>query len=194
MEVKIRKYRADDKEQLRFICKETAGSYFRKSARMLEAVPIIYSDYFTENEPDNIFVIADKNDTAAGYIICSSDVRDFRKKMIKTYIPRAVKMSFSMLPACVGYLGAHIVSGKKNGVHLHIDILPEYQHKGYGSKLIDALRKHLHSIGVPLLCVNTIDKGESAYKFYIKYGFSENKHYVSDICSLSISTETEDLK
>lgn len=192
MEARIRKYKEDDKERLRFICRETAGEYFRKSSRMLDAVPIIYSDYFTENEPENIFVIADENDTAAGYIICSSDVRNFRKKMLRVYIPRAVKASVRMLPACVGYFGAHIVSGKKNGVHLHIDILPGFQHKGYGTKLIDALRAHLHSLGVPILCVNTIDRGEPAYKFYKKYGFSENKHYVGDIYSLSIPTETED--
>ena len=192
MEARIRKYEVKDKERLRFICRETAGEYFRKSSRMLDAVPIIYSDYFTENEPENIFVIADENDTAAGYIICSSDVRNFRKKMITIYIPRAVKSSASMLIPCMDYLGAHIVSGKANGVHLHIDILPDYQHKGYGTKLIDALRAHLNSLGVPILCVNTIDRGEPAYKFYKKYGFSENKHYVGDIYSLSIPTETED--
>ena len=191
-EVCIRKYKTEDKENLRYICRETAGEYFRKSEKLLNAVPIIYSDYFTENEPENIFVLADENDAAAGYIICSSDVGNFTKKMMKTYIPRAVKASVRMLPACVGYLGAYIVSGKENGVHLHIDILPEFQHKGYGTKLIDALRAHLNSLGVPILCVNTIDRGEPAYKFYKKYGFSENKHYVGDIYSLSIPTETED--
>ena len=192
MEAGIRKYRAEDKERLRFICKETAGEYFRKSARMLEAVPIIYSDYFTENEPENIFVLADENDAAAGYIICSSDVGNFTKKMMKTYIPRAVKASVRMLPACVGYLGAYIVSGKENGVHLHIDILPEYQHKGFGTKLIDTLRAHLSSRGFPVLCVNTIGRSEPAYKFYTGYGFSENLHYVSDIVELSIPTNKED--
>lgn len=190
-EVCIRKYKTEDKENLRYICRETAGEYFRKSEKLLDAVPIIYSDYFTENEPENIFVIADGDDRAVGYIICSSDYGLFMKQMHKKYIPQAVKCHIGMLPVCLGYFTAMRYDGRKNGTHLHIDILPEYQHKGLGTELINTLRNHLYEKGIDRLSVNTIDRNESAYKFYMKYGFRENKHYFGSLYSLTIPTKTE---
>lgn len=185
----IRKYRADDKENLRYICRETAGEYFRKSERLMDAVPIIYSDYFTENEPENIFVIADADDKAVGYIICSSDYDGFLRKMHKKYMPQAVKCHAAMLPVCIGYMAAMRRNGRKNCTHLHIDILPDYQHMGLGTQLINELRKHLYSKGIKNLGVNSIDRNESAYKFYRKYGFSEKYHLIGSLYSLTISTE-----
>ena len=188
MSCEIRKYRPEDKEALRHICLETAGDYFRRNEKTFNAVPIIYSDYFTENEPENIFVIDDGNGTAVGYILCSTDCDGFRKKMLAKYIPRAVKAGAGMLPACIGYSFAHLVNGRKNAVHLHIDILPDYQHMGLGTKLIDTLRKHLYNKGIDRLSVNTIDRNEPPYKFYTKYGFKENRHYIGSLYSLTIST------
>lgn len=187
--VKIRKYQSKDKENLRYICRETTGEYFRKSEKLMDAVPIIYSDYFTENEPDNIFVVADSSDNAVGYIICSSDYDGFMKKMRRTYIPKAVKAHVGMLPVCTGYMAAMLRGGRKNSTHLHIDILPDYQHMGLGTELIDTLRNHLNEKGIKNLSVNTIDRTESAYKFYMKYGFKENSHLVGNIYSLTIPTE-----
>ena len=189
MDCTIRKYRDADKENLRYICRETAGDYFRTDEKILNAVPVIYSDYFTENEPENIFVIADKDDKAVGYILCSTDYELFKKKMTGKYIPAAVKASMKMAPVCLGYMTAFLTNGKENSTHLHIDILPDYQHMGLGSQLIDELRDHLAAKGIKKLSVNTIDRTESAYKFYMKYGFIENRHYVGSLYSLTIPTE-----
>lgn len=189
MEPYIRKYRQEDKENLRYICRETAGEVFRKRESLLNAVPCLYNDYFTENEPDNIFVIDDGNGKAVGYIICVSDVKGFRKKLSREYIPKAIKADRGMFPACMAYKFSMILEGKKNGVHLHIDILPDYQRTGFGTKLIDTLRNHLYGKGIKTLSVNTIARDSSAYKFYIKYGFRENLHYVGNIVSLTIPTE-----
>lgn len=183
----IRKYEPRDKESLRYICRETAGEYFRKTPEMLYAVPVIYSDYFTENEPENIFVVTDDADNAVGYIECSSDADKFSSKM-PVYMKKARKQSRAMLPCCIGYFTAWKMNGRKNSVHLHIDILPEYQHCGYGTKLIDALRQHLHENGIERLGVNTIDRGAPAYKFYRKYGFTELRHYTGSLYSLTIGT------
>lgn len=188
----IRKYKDGDKENLRYICRETAGEYFLKSERLHDAVPVIYSDYFTENESENIFVLADGDDKAVGYIICSTDCRLFYKKMQSVYVPRAVREHVGMLPVCIGYLAAMRRGGKKNSVHLHIDILDDYQHMGYGTQLIDALRAELYSRGIENLSVNTIDRGESAYKFYMKYGFKENIHLIGNIVSLTIPTKKQE--
>lgn len=188
MDCTIRKYKASDKENLRYICRETAGDYFRTDKKILNAVSVIYSDYFTENEAENIFVIADKDNNAVGYILCSTDYELFKKKMRGKYIPDAVKTSIKMLPVCLGYMTAFLTNGKENSTHLHIDILPDYQHIGLGSQLIDTLRDYLCEKGITKLSVNTIDRTESAYKFYMKYGFKENRHYVGSLYSLTIPT------
>lgn len=65
--MEIRKYIPSDKPKLRYICKQTAEGIFKHSEKTLEAAAIIYNDYFTENESDNIFVLADDNDNAVGY-------------------------------------------------------------------------------------------------------------------------------
>jgi len=189
MEPYIRKYRTGDKENLRHICIETAADFFRKSDRLMNSVPTLYNDYFTENEPDNIFVVDDGDGNAVGYIICTSDTKGFLKKLSKSYFPRAVKSDLMMVLPCMAYFCTMLVEGKKNGVHLHIDILPEYQHRGFGTKLIDSLRVHLYEKGIPAVSVNTIDRKSSAYKFYIKYGFKENLHYAGNIVSLVIPTK-----
>ena len=188
MDCTIRKYKDSDKEELRYICRETAGEYFRTDEKILNAVSVIYSDYFTENEPENIFVIADKDDKAVGYILCSTDYELFKKKMTGKYIPAAVKASIKMMPVCLGYMTAFLTNGKENSTHLHIDILPDYQHMGLGTQLIDTLRKHLYNKGIDRLSVNTIDRNEPPYKFYTKYGFKENRHYIGSLYSLTIST------
>lgn len=183
----IRKYEPRDRENLRYVCRETAGEYFRQTTQMQDAVPIIYSDYFTDNEPDNIFVVADENDKAVGYIECSSDAKLFAKK-IPVYMLRSVKMSKKMFPCCIGYFTAWKMNGRKNAVHLHIDILPDYQRGGNGTALINALRQHLKENGFDILGVNTIERSASAYNFYRKYGFTELRHYIGDIYSLTIKT------
>ncbi len=189
MNLVIRKYFPEDREYLRNICILTAGDFFRKSENLLNAVPLIYNDYFTENEPENIFVLSDENNIPAGYIICCADTAKFSQLLRKKYMPAAIKTDRGMLPACIGYLYTLHTSGKKNPVHLHIDISPEYQHCGYGSKLIDQLREHLYLSGINELHVLSVDKKSPAFRFYIKYGFSVYKHYTKNLVSLVISTE-----
>lgn len=184
----IRKYKPSDRERLREICKITAGDVFRKTDELWNAVPVIYSDYFTDNEPQNIFVAVDENDIPVGYIECSSDRKLFSKTM-KKYMLRAAKSHRFMALTGFAYMTAFTVGGKKNSTHLHIDIIPEYQHKGLGSGLLDAEREHLSEQGIKYLNVCTITRDASAYSFYRKYGFEECLHYGFGYYSLNIPTD-----
>ena len=62
----IRPYRPEDRDRLRQICRETAAKPFQRTGRTLEAVTLIYNDYFTAYEPDHIFVLVDESDRAVG--------------------------------------------------------------------------------------------------------------------------------
>lgn len=84
----IRPYRPADRDRLRQICRETAAKPFQRTGRTLEAVTLIYNDYFTAYEPDHIFVLADESDRAVGYILCATDYRGFVHRYRTTYLRR----------------------------------------------------------------------------------------------------------
>lgn len=169
----IRKYRPEDKDDLRDVCMETSDKVFHKNERLLNAVPVIYNDYFTECEPDNVFVCADENDRAVGYVICAADTKGFIKKMNRHYIPKAAKAHPYMLFVAFAYMAAVLRHGKDYPAHMHIDLLPDFQHMGAGTALIDALRAHLAQKGVKELYINSMTCDTPAYQFYKKYGFQE---------------------
>lgn len=168
----VRKYVFSDKNAVRSICIETADLTFKKNKKVLECVPIIYNDYFTQQEPENIFVLDNGDGKAVGYILCSADYNKFIKKNRDIYLRRVVKTHFPSCSVLILYL-MQMRKMKKYPVHLHIDILPEYQHRGYGSELINTLCEHLKKSGCSHLSVCGINRNSSAYRFYKKCGFYE---------------------
>ncbi len=167
----IRKYIPEDKERLRFICKETTGEENKKNEALLESIPIIFNDYFTENEPDNIFVAVNEDNIPVGYVICASDLKRFSKKMLTAYSLRVLKTYFPSVFLHIASVIAVFITKKDYRVHLHIDLLPEAQRQGLGTRLIDALCGHLKNNGIKNVSVLTIDKNSVGYPFYKKYGF-----------------------
>lgn len=167
----IRKYKPEDKERLRFICKETTWDDNKTDENKLDSVAVIYNDYFTEYEPENIFVAVNEDDIPVGYVICSSNFSLFREKMLgdirsrvkNTYAPSLLMLYASLISV--------MTAPKPYRTHLHIDILPEAQRQGLGTKLIDALCGHLRSRGIKNVSVMTISTASMGYKFYTKYGF-----------------------
>lgn len=184
----IRKYIPSDKPRLQSVCMQTADDFYKKRPRLLHALPTIYNDYFTENESDNIFVLADGNNNAVGYIICSSDYNKFISKYRSVYLRRLTRSAPELIPVLLSYLICLIMI-KSKPAHLHIDLLPEYQRKGWGTKLIDALRSHLNSQGISALSVCCVSRGSPGYKMYKKYGFSEFYTHAPGMVSLCIATE-----
>lgn len=168
---RIRKYTPSDKEKLRFICKETTDEANKKNNALLESIAIIFNDYFTKYEPENIFVAVNDNDIPVGYVICSSSIELFRKKMLSEYAKQVWKIHPSSLPLLFATVIAVYITKKEYRTHLHIDLLPEAQRKGLGTKLIDALCTHLKSEGIKNVSVMTVSKKSMGYKFYCKYGF-----------------------
>lgn len=55
--------------------------------------------------------------------------------------------------------------------HMHIDILPEYQRKGYGTKLINTLFEKVKSEGAKGIHLDMVRSNELAAKFYESIGF-----------------------
>ena len=100
----IRPYRPADRDRLRQICRETAAKPFQRTGRTLEAVTLIYNDYFTAYEPDHIFVLADESDQAVGYILCATDYRGFAHRYRTTYLRRVLRTAPDQAAGLLGYL------------------------------------------------------------------------------------------
>ena len=181
----IRKYKASDKESLRYICKETTWDDNKKNVHKLETIPMIFNDYFTSFEPENIFVAVNENDIPVGYVICSSNYALFKEKM-KSYIKPMVKKEYpaSLLMFWATYFSV-VLAKKEFKTHLHIDLLPEAQRKGLGTLLINELTAHLASNNIKNVSVVTINKNSMGYKFYCKYGFRTIQQFSKNIITMT---------
>ena len=167
--MQIRPYKETDKNNFRHICLATSvgtDAPEKEQSFILK----LYCDYYIEQEPENCFALADDNDNAVGYILCSENMKRYIKAT-KPYREEIKKLGFIRYLYSWGEIIAHLPAAKKCRAHMHIDILSDYQHKGYGPKLIDALKENLSSKGINsvMLVVNTSNK--NAVRFYKKNGF-----------------------
>ena len=166
----IRHYMEKDKEDIRHICWVTAKEGLNHDQGLLYTIAC---DYYINEEPENIFVAADGDDRAIGYILCSSDtkkhIRIYKKKYFKLLAAydkkkvRGKRFEFLFVGAVSYFYPAH----------LHIDILPEYQRMGLGRKLVETLAEYLKSIGCKGLYLTVSADNPKAVAFYRKVGFEE---------------------
>lgn len=181
--VKIRKYREKDRNYVREICKATAADTFKKSTARLEAVPLIYCDYFLDCEYEKVFVAVNESDIPIGYILCA-EKENFAETLKKIYIKKARFMCKVYLLYGYAYLLNYQALPKEFRTHLHIDILPEYQGQKIGTKLIEELKQELKKNGKSNLSVCGISKKSSAFSFYKKCGFKTLKNHGFGVVSL----------
>lgn len=172
--MEIRRYQPKDRENCRDICHKTATAPAYVKSK--ELVCLLYCDYYLDNEPQNIFILADDMDNAIGYILSAEDDKQYHKG-VKPYLKKAKKISFAEgnMPVLEKIM-THRVA-KKYPAHLHIDILPEGQRKGYGSQLISALESHLKNKGVKGLRLNVGGDNYGAHKFYEANGYKLLKNF-----------------
>lgn len=185
----IRSYRPSDKPFLQDICRVTAHKGYQKNAACQEAVTILYNDYYTECEPENILVAVDKTDRPVGYILCSCDWEKFIRALKTTYKKRLKEVYPKKLPELYAAVLLVKMLPKKYRAHLHIDILPDYQKQGVGRKLVDAMRIHLHSQGLPFLTVLSVSTSSAGAKFYEKYGFRVLRRWLPTDVSFTVPTK-----
>ncbi len=167
MNTTIRPAKASDKSDLRQVCLATTDSFFSKHTDLLWA---LYCDYYVDVEPHNCFVLADSTDRAVGYIMCAIDDSLYIKNF-KPYLDKIKKLNFA-------FFVSNLIEQKLNKkfksdypAHLHIDILPEFQSKGHGSELMNALLAHLKSNNINGVRLGVGGSNTGAIRFYKRHGF-----------------------
>ncbi|GFP76999.1 GNAT family N-acetyltransferase [Clostridium fungisolvens] len=145
----------------------------------------MFNDYFTEQEPEHIWVATDKEDKPIGYVICNTDYIRYKQLMNQIYYPRLKQLSPEDIEFFESFLLALDKVVYNHPVHFHIDILPGHQRQGIGHKLLDALGKQLISEEFETMMLYASSRNSVGYHFYLKYGFKEIHDYQNDAVALA---------
>lgn len=167
----VRPYKASDCEAVRYICLNS-DEPCTLSKNGKNFILNTYCNYYIEKEPANCFVAEDENGKAIGYILCAENFDKFQSCFLNEYLTRLKKYEFRRRKSALRSIESHRKYKDEYPAHLHIDILPDYQHMGLGRKLMEALCSHLDTKGVNGVMLTVWIHNENAKKFYEKLGFS----------------------
>ena len=166
----IRKYQEKDFEATKFVC---LNDMFDKEGyeKIIEYVEMMFCRYYLEKEPENCFVAVDENDNVIGYTYGSKDY-DYYQENFSEYINAVAEIEERrFLAEALTEMYDHAIYKNDYPAHLHIDILPAYQSKGIGSKLIKAFCDNLKEQNVKGVMLIVGTENEGARRFYERNGF-----------------------
>lgn len=171
--MKIRPYQPKDFENCRDICLVTSSGF--NTPEEMKALWYMYCDYYLLYESDTCFIVANEKDEAIGYILCAKDYNTYKKQFKQHFSAPLRKVSLKHW-LMHGISGLYMTAvARKYPAHLHIDIKPEGQRQGMGTKLVDALVAKLKESGVKGVHLGVGADNEKGVSFYKKYGFKEYK-------------------
>lgn len=176
--INIRNYKKRDFDAVRFVCLNSDGAVIKKELQ--ECILHTFCDYYIEREPENCFVL-DDDSKAVGYIICSQDFNTFKKIFEEEYLPLNKPLGDRLYNWAKKSIVLHDKYKTEYPAHLHIDLLPQYQHKGYGGKMLLTLFEHLKEKNIKGVMLSTQSNNFNAISFYKKFGFTQLDSFDGDI-------------
>lgn len=168
--ITIRPYQKKDFRYVQDICMLTSVYADDDTPINRAVICSMFCDYYLDNQSEFCFV-AESDGKVVGYVLCMADLDDYYEKMSELYLPLIRKLdsgAYFKYSAETKLSKRYIEQGYT--AHLHIDILPEYQHQGIGTQLINTLFDKLTAMcveGVHLICGA---KNTQARAFYEKCG------------------------
>ena len=168
----IRKMRPSDLKEVEYVCRMTAGPVCQKDPVVGYRLARMFSTYYVRECYDSCFVLVDDNDKVVGYILCEPDYKRYRKIFRKIDVPEIKKLDKKSGNQAWLFPIPYTFFGMKYPAHLHIDILPAYQSKGIGSKLIKAFCDNLKEQNVKGVMLIVGTENEGARRFYERNGFT----------------------
>lgn len=178
----LRRFRPGDEPQLATICQRTAQ--FGNDATGLLSDDSLWGDVFAVpyavRDPRLTFVIADEDDEAIGYCLGTDDTVAFGDWFREVWWPPRARSAEGKAKVEVELIGYAATQGleplpflDEYPAHLHIDLLPEAQGKGWGRRLIDRMCEELASRGVSGVHLGTAPENTNAGAFYRHTGWTE---------------------
>ncbi|WP_328748086.1 GNAT family N-acetyltransferase [Streptomyces sp. NBC_00285] len=182
----VRPYRPGDREALGDICVRTA--HVGRDSRPHYADPSVFTAAFAAPyahlEPGLAFVLDDGEGRAVGYVLGTADtsrfVEDYRAKWLPLVAGRYPEPGgeprtpdeeiVALLHRPERMLVSEVAAYP---AHLHIDLLPEWQGRGYGRALMETFLRALHERGVAAVHLSMVSANIPARAFYDRLGFHE---------------------
>lgn len=181
----VRPYRPQDREALEEICVRTAhnGGDARPVYADPSILPAIFAVPYVVLEPDLAFVVDDGGE-AVGYILGTADTPRFAEWFRARWLPALADRHPRPAgePATPDEAMLDLMHRPERMVHpglapypahLHIDLLPPYQGRGYGRRLMRTFLTALAHKGVPAVHLTMATANTSARAFYDRLGFRE---------------------
>ena len=175
----IRSYTASDSDAVRSICLETADARLAGNPLTKNSVLRVFCDYYIEQEPQNCFVAVDEAGVAMGYILCAENFQQWRAEFNRRYLKKSLNPITKMMGKATVEELANI--SEQYPAHLHINLRPQCQRQGLGTRLLDALIAHLHEKDVSGLCLSVGKNNQKGKSFYTKYGFAVLRECEQDV-------------
>ena len=184
----VRPYRPADLEAVYDICVRTAdaGGDARGQYSSDRLMGDLFAAPYVTLEPEHGHVLDDGTGTAVGYVVGTADTPTFVRRYREEWIPA----SGLAVPADPPQTQEDVMLGLHHRpermlepavaaypAHLHIDLLPEWQGRGHGRRLMSAFLDGLRGAGVPSVHLGMLSTNAGARAFYDRLGF----HVVADI-------------
>ncbi|MBM7829821.1 ribosomal protein S18 acetylase RimI-like enzyme [Agromyces cerinus] len=200
----IRPYRPADREQVARVCLLTAAGGGDATGVYSDdtLMPEVFALPYVEYAPELAFVVAD-GDRVLGYVIGVADTAAFARWWKREWgpafaarhpspgAPTGREPAFTeaqLIEAGTSPDRMLIAELAEYPAHLHIDLLPELQGRGFGRRLIETLRAALAERGVPGVHLGMDAANTGARQFYDRLGFHELPSSRADSPLLGIAT------
>ena len=183
---RVRSYRAEDHAAVAHVCVMTAdnGGDSRALYPDEQLMPTLFAHPYCHLEPDLAFVLDDGTGRAVGYIVGTADTERFVRDFRDTWIPRVAARypRRTTPPRTPGDAMVDLLHHPERMIlpelapypaHLHIDLLPEWQRRGFGRALMDAFLGALTARAVPAVHLGMATTNKPARVFYDRLGFHE---------------------
>lgn len=182
----VRPYRPSDHEALADICVRTGHEGQDSSSVVPDhgLLPSIFAHPYAYLEPDLVFVLDNGEGQAVGYVLGTANTPRFVEEFRTRWLPKVADRFPAPTgePATPSEAMAVLLHRPERMVlpelavypaHLHIDLLPDWQGRGFGRALMNQFLDALHAKGVPAvhLCMSRGNKPARA--FYERLGFEE---------------------
>lgn len=180
----IRAYRSDDLDALYRICLETgdAGQDATALYRDPKLVGHVYAAPYGVLFPESAFVVEDEVGVG-GYVIGAADTAEFEARTEREWWPR-LRAIYPDPPAPATpaeHMAHHIHHPERTPqhileaypAHLHIDLLPRFQGKGFGVRMMDVWMSRAAELGARAAHLGVGLRNARAVKFYRAYGFRD---------------------
>jgi len=197
----VRPYRSGDEDALSEVCLKTGDSGKDATGRFDddELLAHVYLLPYLALEPELAFVL-DIDGRAVGYIVGTADSVSFAQRYRRRWLPVFAERYPLTDPALtptqrliqVGHHPEHAIGPDHElfPAHLHIDLLPEAQGKGWGRTLMRTLLASLRAAGAPGVQLGVGADNLGARAFYRRLGFTPLPSTPADDLRLAISTDS----